>query len=244
MNSKNMLIIGESCRDIFIYCNALRLCPDIPVPVLNILDQVENSGMAKNVYRNIQSLTKNCDIVTNPNWYNVTKTRYVHKSSNHTFFRVDSSNSIDPINITKINLNYDIIVISDYNKGFLSVADIQYVCSKHDHVFIDTKKILGSWANNAKYIKINDFEFKNSKNYITAELENKIIHTDGANGANFQNKNYPVELVEVKDSSGAGDSFMAALVVKYLETDNIIKSIEFANAQASKVVKQIGVNII
>jgi len=106
------------------------------------------------------------------------------------------------------------------------------------------KKILGSWANNAKYIKINDYEFKNSKNYITTELENKIIHTAGSNGANFQNKNYPVELVEVKDSAGAGDSFMAALVVKYLETDNIIKSIEFANDRASKVVKQIGVTII
>ena len=239
-----ILVIGDSCRDVHVYCSCDRMSPDKPVPVLKIIDQNDNPGMAKNVYRNIKSIEDSCDILTNSNWANVTKTRYIHKSTNHMFFRLDSAENIKRFNIKKMNYDYDHIVISDYNKGFLSETDIQYVCTKHDRVFIDTKKILGSWANNAKYIKINDFEFKNSKNYITAELENKIIHTDGPNGANFQNKNYPVELVEVKDSSGAGDSFMAALVVKYLETDNIIKSIEFANAQASKVVKQIGVTII
>jgi bifunctional ADP-heptose synthase (sugar kinase/adenylyltransferase) len=51
---KNLLIIGDSCRDIFVYCDALRLAPDYPVPILNIVDQSENAGMAKNVQRNIQ----------------------------------------------------------------------------------------------------------------------------------------------------------------------------------------------
>ena len=30
----DILVIGESCRDVFIYCDANRLCPDVPVPVL------------------------------------------------------------------------------------------------------------------------------------------------------------------------------------------------------------------
>ena len=47
---KKVLVIGESCRDVFIYCDALRLCPDVPVPVLNIKNEVDNPGMAKNVY--------------------------------------------------------------------------------------------------------------------------------------------------------------------------------------------------
>ena len=42
INMKDILVIGESCRDIFIYCDAPRLCPDIPVPVLNITNQTEN----------------------------------------------------------------------------------------------------------------------------------------------------------------------------------------------------------
>ena len=30
---KSILVIGESSRDVFVYCDALRLCPDVPVPV-------------------------------------------------------------------------------------------------------------------------------------------------------------------------------------------------------------------
>ena len=54
MNAKSkILVIGDSCRDIFVYCDVDRLCPDLPVPILNVVDQTENGGMAKNVQRNI-----------------------------------------------------------------------------------------------------------------------------------------------------------------------------------------------
>ena len=36
---KKILVIGDSSRDVFVYCDALRLCPDVPVPVLNVKDQ-------------------------------------------------------------------------------------------------------------------------------------------------------------------------------------------------------------
>lgn len=241
---KKILVIGESSRDVFVYCDALRLCPDVPVPVLNIKDQTENPGMAKNVQRNIQSLIRECDIITNDNWYEITKTRYVHENSNHMFFRVDTTQKISKIDVSKIDYNYDIIVISDYDKGFLSESDIETICFNHSNVFIDTKKILGPWANKAAFIKINDFEYKNSKDKITKELKDKIVHTMGSDGCEYQGKRYPVNKIEVKDVSGAGDSFMAALVVKYFETKNIVESIGFANKCASKVVAQKGVTII
>lgn len=241
---KSILVIGESSRDVFVYCDALRLCPDVPVPVLNIKDQSENPGMAKNVHRNIQSLIKDCQILTNSNWYNVTKTRYVHENSNHMFFRVDTLHEISRIDMNKIDYDYEIIVISDYDKGFLKKEDIEEICSKHPNVFIDTKKILGSWAEKARFIKINDFEYKNSENYITETLSNKIIHTVGSDGCEFCGVNYPVDKVEVKDVSGAGDTFMAGLVVKYFETKDIEESIKFANKCASKVVRQKGVTVI
>ena len=50
--------------------------------------------------------------------------------------------------------------------------------------------------------------------------------------------------VEVKDLSGAGDTFMAGLVVKFIDTDDIIKSIKYANECASKVVSQKGVAVL
>lgn len=241
---KNILVIGESSRDIFVYCDALRLCPDVPVPVLNVRNQTENPGMAKNVQRNIQSLIGSCDILTNFDWYNITKTRYVHENSNHMFFRVDSPHKIQRIDLSQIDYEYDIIVISDYNKGFLTTQDIEIISSNHPNVFIDTKKILGSWANNCKFIKINNFEYQNSLEFITPELKDKIIHTMGSEGCEFGGKKYPVDKVEVKDVSGAGDTFMAGLVSKYLETLEIETSIKFANFCASKVVKNRGVSNI
>ena len=241
---KNILVIGESSRDIFVYCDALRLCPDVPVPVLNVRNQTENPGMAKNVQRNIQSLIGSCDILTNFDWYNITKTRYVHENSNHMFFRVDSPHKIQRIDLSQIDYEYDIIVISDYNKGFLTTQDIEIISSNHPNVFIDTKKILGSWANNCKFIKINNFEYQNSLEFITPELRDKIIHTMGSEGCEFGGKKYPVDKVEVKDVSGAGDTFMAALVVKYSQTQSIEKSIMFANKCASSVIKQKGVTSI
>ena len=241
---KSILVIGESSRDVFVYCNAFRLCPDVPVPVLNIKDQSENPGMAKNVHRNIQSLIKDCQILTNSNWYNVTKTRYVHENSNHMFFRVDTLHEISRIDMSKIDYDYEIIVISDYDKGFLKKEDIEKICSKHPNVFIDTKKILGSWADKARFIKINDFEYKNSEKYITDDLAKKIIHTMGSEGCDYMGVNYSVDKVEVKDVSGAVDTFMAGLVVKYFETKNIEESIKFANKCASKVVRQKGVTVL
>ena len=89
---KKILVIGDSSRDVFVYCDALRLCPDVPVPVLNIKDQTENPGMAKNVHRNIKSLHDECSILTNTNWYDITKTRYAFFTSG--FFRMLSGLSV------------------------------------------------------------------------------------------------------------------------------------------------------
>ena len=241
---KDVLVIGESCRDIFIYCDANRLCPDVPVPVLNIVNQTENGGMAKNVHRNILTRIESCDILTNTDWINVTKTRYVHNASNHMFFRVDSPNNIGKINLNEVDYDYKLIVISDYDKGFLSESDIQTICENHDNVFIDSKKILGDWASKAKFIKINDYEYKRSEKFISDELKSKIIHTMGGDGCRYQNKVYKVNKVDVKDTSGAGDSFLAGLVIEYLKSNDIEKSINFANKCASEVVKHRGVTVI
>ena len=63
-------------------------------------------------------------------------------------------------------------------------------------------------------------------------------------GNQYEEKIYPVEnKVEVRDLSGAGDTFMAALAVKYTETNDMIMSIEFANQCAAKVVKKKGTTV-
>ena len=241
---KKILIIGESAKDIFVYCNADRLAPDLPIPVLSVIEQKENPGMAKNVERNIKNIADICKIVTNPGWQNVTKTRYMHHKSNHAFLRVDAGHRIRRLNVKKVPLNYEIIAISDYNKGFLTEEDIKYICEHHDNVFVDTKRILGDFVEKAKFIKINDYEYERSKPYIGDTLKDKIIVTKGDQGAAFRGKLYPVKKSEVKDTSGAGDNFFAALLVKYAETGNIEDSIKFANECASRAVQHRGVSVI
>ena len=243
---QDILVIGESCRDVFVYCDTTRLCPEAPVPVLVEKYRKENGGMAKNTQQNIMCLLPHCDIITNSCWETITKIRYVHADSNHMFFRADSSPAISKINLKDVTYDYKMIVISDYDKGFLSTEDIEEICSTHSCVFIDTKKQLGDWCKGAKFIKINSGEYERSRHYIEQNpaVRDRIIKTAGASGCYYRGTQYPVKKVEIKDVSGAGDSFMGALAVEYLRTENIEKSIKFANACASQVVKHRGVTLI
>ena len=152
---KKILVIGDSCIDSYAYCRSTRLAPDKPVPVLEVLDTVNTPGMAYNVFRNVVSLTKfpkGIDLLTNERYEDVVKTRYVDAFSNHMFMRVDSVVNIDRIKDNNIRDGYDTVIISDYDKGFLTIEDIEYICTNHPQVFLDTKKILGNWANAARSV--------------------------------------------------------------------------------------------
>ena len=245
---KKILVIGDSCIDSYAYCRSTRLAPDKPVPVLEVLDTVNTPGMAYNVFRNVVSLTKfpkGIDLLTNERYEDVVKTRYVDAFSNHMFMRVDSVVNIDRIKDNNIRDGYDTVIISDYDKGFLTIEDIEYICTNHPQVFLDTKKILGNWANAARFIKINNYEYERSKDYFqNTNVQDRVIQTMGSEGCYFNGKQYPVEQAEVMDLSGAGDTFMAALAVKYTETEDIDSSITYANSCASKVVKKRGTTVV
>jgi len=241
-----ILVIGETCQDVFCYGDSERMCPAAPAPVFVPLSIRKTPGMATNVQKNIISLGVECDIVTNHNWKQITKTRYVHQNTNHFFLRVDEGeNKFYRGDISDIEFSeYDIVVISDYDKGFLTKEDIYNISSRHRCVFMDTKKELGFWCRDIKYIKINNSEFERSKNLINEELEKKIIVTLGKKGCRFAGITYSVDKVEIKDLSGAGDTFLAGLAVGYSKTKSIERSVIFANECATKVVQKRGMNIV
>lgn len=244
-----ILVIGESCLDQFVYCDTTRLAPDVPVPVLTKRYRQENPGMAANVQRNILALGVQCELTTQPNWRDTTKTRYVHESSNHTFIRVDDKDRVAPFaflhQILRIIQDFDAVAISDYDKGFLSADDIAHIANAHPLTFLDTKKILCHQFSRCRYIKINLPEFQASRRVIEFNpyLAAKVIVTAGRDGAHFKNKQYPVERVATGDVSGAGDTFFAALVVKTVQTGDVDQAITFANVCASQVVRDRGVSI-
>ena len=243
---KKILIIGDSCTDRYTYCDVKRLSPEKPVPVLEVDHVEEMPGMAMNVYRNVCNMMpkKHVDIITNDNWESVVKNRFVDQKSNHMFCRVDTPQFVEPIDVFNLKLDdYKHIIISDYDKGFIHISDIDWICANHDSVFLDTKKELEYWASDAKFIKINNFEAERSPVFVDA-FSSKIIQTLGGDGVMWDGQLFPVkDKVETLDVSGAGDTFMAALVVAYSQDRNVVRAIKYANRQASKVVSKRGTSV-
>jgi len=246
-----ILVIGESCRDIFVYGKCDRICPEAPVPVFIPVSKTENAGMAMNVKNNIISLGFTGEIITNTNWEEVKKCRYIDERTNQMFLRVDENDKIvancdEKIrDFIKENIgDYEAVIISDYCKGFFDPKFIEDICDFHDTVFLDTKKLLGSWCKKAKFIKINEVEYERTKHLVDEEIKNKLIITMGSKGCWYQDKVFQVPKVEIKDVSGAGDTFIAALAVSYIRDKSIESAIIFANDKATEVVQRRGVNTI
>ena len=237
-----VLVIGDGCDDVYVYGDCDRLCPDAPVPVFIPKHSTTVGGMAINVFNNLKSLGVDCDLMTNNK--KISKTRYVDDKTNQMIVRIDvGEENVDRININNINFKkYDFIVISDYCKGFVTESDIMEICSKFKNVIIDTKKILGDFCKEAKFIKVNESEFIKSKDYINLnDFKENLIITLGSKGCQFKDKIYPVSKVEVKDQTGAGDTFVASFVDKFLLTNNVEESLIYANKCATVVVQKRGV---
>jgi len=250
-----MLIVGDSCKDIFVYGEITRLSPEAPVPVFNPLKRKENDGMARNVANNVEALKVTIHTITNKN--DIRKVRYVDKKSNQLVLRVDEHDYCDRIDrklLENIKDNtcipvfsgkteVDAIIISDYCKGFLHEDDIKYICEHNDNVFVDTKKKLGDWICFADYLKINSIEYEQNKDFLQDnDIINKTIITKGNEGCLFQGKIYPTEDVPVKDITGAGDTFLAGLAVEYAKTNDIEEAINFAQECTKIVVQKHGVS--
>tara|TARA_Y100001973_G_C5201012_1_gene337680 strand:- start:643 stop:1377 length:735 start_codon:yes stop_codon:yes gene_type:complete len=238
-----ILVIGESCRDIFHYGHCNRLCPEAPVPVFNSTNLIENGGMAMNVFSNVKSLGAEANIITNSNWKTITKTRFVEKRSNHMFMRLDENDDkYEKCDISDVDFSlFDAVIVSDYNKGYLDEQTMEKISNMHVLTFLDTKKRFGKWCENFTFIKVNNSEYENNLNLITPTINDRLIVTKGPKGCVYRDKFYPVPLVEVKDTSGAGDTFISGLCFKFCKTKDIDESIKFANICATQAVQKKGV---
>jgi bifunctional ADP-heptose synthase (sugar kinase/adenylyltransferase) len=241
-----ILVIGDSCTDIFRYGEVNRLAPEAPVPVIKPDRETSNPGMAGNVVANLKALGADVDFVTNQT--EIRKVRYVCSKYNHMLLRVDENDTCEAFNPSSLLLNkYDAIVISDYCKGFLSEEDIKMISQLYQStIFLDTKKVLGNWAHHVDFIKINSVEYNKSKEQIDNDLvlQDKTIVTRGKYGCNYQGKTYPTTDVPIKDVSGAGDTFLSGLVVEYIRSKNIELAIEFAQKCTTIVIQKTGVSTI
>jgi D-beta-D-heptose 7-phosphate kinase/D-beta-D-heptose 1-phosphate adenosyltransferase len=245
---QKILIIGESCKDVFTYGDVERLSPEAPVPVFKPKEDVENFGMAANVFKNIDKLSEKSELTFWTQEEKIVKQRIVDKKTNHMLIRIDSGENelVSAIDLTqgKIEVikNFDVVIISDYNKGFLSEEDFVTIGQNAKLLFVDTKRKLSTRIIEVcDFIKLNHQEYQNNKELVE-KYPSKFIVTLGADGARYLNEKFPSpKPQETIDVSGAGDTFIASLVIKYLETNEIKESINFANKMSSIVVSKRGV---
>jgi D-beta-D-heptose 7-phosphate kinase/D-beta-D-heptose 1-phosphate adenosyltransferase len=71
-----------------------------------------------------------------------------------------------------------------------------------------------------------------------------LIVTKGAQGVDYQGKNYPAVGVSVFDVCGAGDTFLSALVYFYLRYGKIDTAIPYANKAAAIAVTHFGTYVL
>ena len=248
-----VLVVGDSCQDIFIYGDIERISPEAPVPVFVPTKTEKNDGMGRNVSNNVESLEMNISTITNKN--GIVKKRYVDNRSGQMVLRVDEHDYCERIDKKVLEtirnnkckphfsseIEVDAIIISDYCKGFLEEEDIQFICDNNDNVFVDTKKKLGRWIESANFIKINELEYKKNHEVLSDGFEDKLIVTLGSKGCRYKNTIFSVPEVPVRDVSGAGDTFLAGLVRGYLDTGDIVEGIKFAQRCTTLVVQKHGV---
>jgi D-beta-D-heptose 7-phosphate kinase/D-beta-D-heptose 1-phosphate adenosyltransferase len=159
----------------------------------------------------------------------------------------------------KVLSSFDIIAISDYAKGYISMEILYKIFShksEHCKVIIDPKGKDWIKYKNAFLVKPNISELGDvlhtsieNKDQVIKEAGQEIINqynfsnllvTRGSKGMTLINKNeaihFPTKKVDVFDVSGAGDTSLAALIDSISKGSSLHKSIEIANIASSYVV--------
>lgn len=230
-----ILLIGDTCTDVYQYGTIDRISPEAPVPVFVPTYKEEREGMAGNVYANLVALGCEVNLLSG---HRSTKTRLIDSRSKQQIIRIDNDVKSTPIRFHTDIPNYDAVVISDYNKGVVDYKlAVQIINEVRCPVFIDTKKtdlaqLQGAW------VKINELEYSK----INSECSGLIV-TRGAKGAKvlYHDIEHPAPRVEVSDVTGAGDTFLAALAYQYLVTNSIDQAVQFAVKASAVTVQHFGV---
>ena len=183
-------------------------------------------------------------------WFNderATKTRYVDKASNQILLRVDEEDACKPIPKYTRELfdsrDIDLLVVSDYNKGFLTDQDLIDIAGRSKLSILDTKRKLNQAIIDAyEFIKLNSVEFDRNIELLRSNNNiEKVIVTAGAKGVKYMNVLYPPPVVrQTFDVSGAGDVFTAGFAYSLATENSVADSINTAQNFCSQTIQKRG----
>ena len=210
-----VFLLGDSCIDEYVYV-VKKQNPECDTDLLTVVsDHMRKLGMAENVAGCLENLGISVTPCMPTDPFDMSlKTRYVDVNGN-TVVRIDHDRrpSTQPQLVRTVNLNsYDAVVISDYNKGWVTTDTINYVIQHFSGpIFLDTKKKnLEEFA--GCVIKINEKEYSQA-NYF----DDAMYVTCGERGCFHNGIEFPTLEVGCIDPCGAGDAFLAGLVYGSLQ---------------------------
>jgi D-glycero-beta-D-manno-heptose-7-phosphate kinase len=226
------LVIGDVCRDVYIYGSTARKNPEAAAPLLNNTITETRNGMAVNVANNLAAFGAEVHtLLPPPPWSE--KERYIDERYGTQLLRVDYDRPSDPLGELPDLSAYDAVVVSDYDKGFVSHDILQKLDGKIP-LFVDTKKRELDLLTEA-WVKVNEREHE-----LILTPPKRLIATLGNRGSMFEGQHAPAVPVDVVDPCGAGDTYLAAFAWFMMQTGDVHASMTFANAAAAVTCKHRG----
>ena len=274
--------------DHYFFCSSSRMSPEAPLPVLEPNDEFIVPGGAGNVALNMSKLGASVSClgyigsdfqaqelknilnehqINTENLYhisNITTTKKRYYNDDKQVLRVDYEKVLEDWSpdISNIKFDeYDVIILSDYNKGVLNNTWFSKI--ENENIFVDPKKDDFSFYANAKIITPNldelekaskltidnnDTLVKACQSIIKKTNLEYIVAKKGENGMTVVGKNGFISHIDAHqvnnpDVTGAGDTVIAALSLAYIKTKNIKNSAIIANAAAAVVVGKKGTSV-
>lgn len=217
-----ILVLGDKIFDEYDFCDATRLCPEAPAPVLVRKEHRTTVGGAALVEQQIRVL------LGDEPWHKIVG-RYGSVSNKWRIFadrtlicRIDADSehvvATDRYQeqIAQETKGSDAIVIADYGKGAMDSMIVKQLMLDAAHanipVFVDAKRgdpmlYAGAFAifpNEQEHMEINTKYFGH------------VIRKLGDSGCKVDGYHCTTMSQHVYDVTGAGDIFLAAFVVEYL----------------------------
>ena len=278
-----VLLIGDFMIDHYIMGTSTRMSPEAPVPVVTPEKDYSIPGGAGNVAMNLKLMGANVTCVGcvgNDIWgkklLSILKNEGVKTegielidghpttlkqriySDGRQVARLDTEKIINWQSNYQIRQNYDIIILSDYNKGVLN--NLWFDINNLDSVIVDPKKDTFNHYKESTIITPNLNELKKASNIAIKDdksivnacsqliKENNfkyIVAKKGDQGMTIVGednffRHIKAHDVENPDVTGAGDTVIAALSLAYAQTKDIELSAKIANTAAAVVVGKIG----
>lgn len=263
-----ILVVGEQCKDHYLYTDKVKPNPEVEGgSAYRVSKVVTKDGMASNTEANLRAL--GVETIFALQAPGISRTRLLDLDAN-TLVRIDVDQpdvSYDNKNRRKKlkrairefgedSSELKAIVIQDYGKGLVNRKVVELCLATGFPVYVDPHRStpLDTYRG-VTLIKPNYEEavaLTNSNN--ADETFEKLLQcatfavvTNGYLGSTFKAiwERYPTYMpayqVGVVDVCGAGDTFMAALVFKHLQTKSLQSAVAFATRAAALTVQHLGV---